>query len=140
MTAFFKKHSTVLLISLLIILLILARLFPSAGLILGIVFLLFSLFIASSAVVEKHKDAYHQGKLTRADFIRNAVVEITGTLLAMILVGLLGRMAAQFATQGISHELARVIVGILTGLLVGIGVGSVAKKTWGQLVKVSPEG
>ena len=135
MTAFFRKHSTILLISLLIVLLALARLFPSAGLKLGIVFLLFSLFIASSAVVEKHKDAYRQGKLTRADFIRNAAVEISGTLLAMVLAGLLGRLAAGLATQGIDHDLLRVTAGILTGLLVGIGVGALAKQTWGRFVK-----
>lgn len=140
MNTFFKKHSTIILISLLIVLLALARLFPSAGLVLGAIFLTFSFFIASSVVIEKHKEAYRQGKLTRADFIRNAVVEITGTLLAMILAGLLGRLAAQFATQGISHDLLRVAAGILTGLLVGIAVGMATKRTWGRFVKVSPEG
>ena len=133
MTAFFKKHSTIILISLLIVLLGLAGLFPTAGLKLGIVFLLFSLFIASSAVVEKHKDAYRQGKLTRADFIRNAALEITGTLMAMVLAGLLGRLAAGVATQGIGHDLLRVIAGILVGLLVGICVGTLLKRITGTL-------
>ena len=137
MTALFKKHSTIILISLLLTLLILAWLFPSAGLKLGIVFLLASLGIASSIAIEKHRKAYVQGRITRGIFIRNAVLEIIGILLAMVLAGLLGRSVAEVATRQISHELTKILAGILTGLLVGMGVGAFAKRTWGRLVKVS---
>jgi len=136
MTAFCKKYSTMILILLLVILLVLARLFPSAGLKLGIVFLLISFFIASLAVLEKHKETYRLGTITRGVFIRHAVLEITGAGLAMLLAGLLGRTVAQAATQQIGDDLIRVIAGITIGLLVGIGVGTLAKRTWGRLIKV----
>ena len=137
MTTIFRKHSTPILFLALLTLLILAGRFPSHGLILGIIFLLLSLFVASLAVFEKHKEAYHQGKITRGVFIRNSVLEITGIILAMALAGLLGRYIATIATRQINDGLIRVIAGILVGLLVGMGVGAVAGKTWGRLAKVS---
>ena len=138
MTAFFKKHCTLILISFLVTLLVLAWIFPSERLFLGITFLLFSFLIASLAVIEKQREAYRLGKLTRAVFLRNTILEITGTGLAMLLAGLLGRYVAQAATQQIGDELIRVIAGIGIGLLVGISVGTLAKITWGRFVKISP--
>jgi hypothetical protein len=135
MTTFFRKHSTPILFLLLLILLILAWLFPSAGLLLGIIFLLLSFFIASSAVLGKHNEAYRQGRIRHTVFIRNAVLEITGILFAMVLAGLLGRYIAQIATQQMDNDLIRVIAGITIGLLVGIGIGFVVKQTWCRLVK-----
>ena len=136
MTAFFKKHSTLILASMLVTLLILAWIFPSERLFLGITFVLFSFLIASLAALEKHMETYHQGKSTRSLFLRNTVVEITGTGLAMMLAGLLGRQAAQVAAQQVGDDLLRVLVGIIVGLLVGMGVGALARKTWGRFVKV----
>ena len=137
MTTFFRKHSTPILFLLLLTLLVLAWLFPSAGLLLGIIFLLLSFFIAGFAVLGKHKEAYRQGKIGRSVFIRNAVLEITGILFAMVLAGLLGRYIAKIATQQMNNDLIRVIAGIMIGLLVGIGIGAFAKNTWGRLVKMS---
>lgn len=140
MTTFFRKYSTPILIFLLFVLLVLAWLFPSSGLLLGITFLLFSFFITTSAVLEKHKEAYRRGRIGRGVFIRNAVLESTGILLAMILAGVLGRTMAGIATQQMDNDLIRVVVGIMVGLLVGMGVGMFARKTWGRLAKVSSEG
>lgn len=139
MAAFFRKYSTLLLFLVLLTLLVLAWLFPSAGLMLGIIFLLFSFFIASFALLEKHRVAYRQGKIRRSVFIRNAVLEITGILFAMFLAGLLGRYIAEMATRQMDNDLIRIIAGILVGLLVGIGVGAFAKKTWGRFSKILPE-
>jgi len=136
MTAFFRKHSTPILFCILLTLLVLAWRFPWAGLRLGIIFLLFSLVAGSLAVLEKHRQAYRQGKITRGVFIRNAVLEITGILLAMALAALLGRPLAALATQSIGNGIIRVIAGILVGLLAGLGIGFVVKQTWGRLVKV----
>lgn len=136
MTAFIKKHSTPILFCILLTLLVLAWRFPWAGLRLGIIFLLFSLVTGSLAVVEKHRQAYRQGKIRRGVFIRNAVLEITGILLAMTLAGLLSRPLAASATQGIGNGVIRAIAGIVVGLLAGIGIGFVVKRTWGRLVKV----
>ena len=138
MAAFFRKYSTPILFFLLLTLLVLAWLFPSDGLILGIIFLLLSFFITSSAVLEKHREAYLQGKIGRSIFIRNVLLEGTGILLAMVLAGVLGRVMAGMATRQIEDGLVRVIAGIMVGMLVGIGIGTVARKTWGRLAKVDP--
>ena len=140
MTAQLQKHSTLILISVLLILLILARLFPSSGLVLGIIFLFLSLFIASSAALEEHKKAYRSGKISRAVFIRNAALESIGILLAMVAAGLLGRYVAALATGGIDHDLARLAAGILLGLVTGIAVGFSVQRAWGRLLKALPEG
>ena len=140
MTTFFKKHSTIILLSLLVILLTLAWIFPAAGLKLGIAFLLLSFLIASLVVLEKHRKAYRNGEIARNTFVRNAVLEISGVWVVMLLAGLLGRYAAGVATQQIDHDLMRVIAGIVVGLLVGIAVGAVGKKTLRRLVEVPPRG
>jgi hypothetical protein len=139
MTAFFTKHSTIILLSGLVTLLILAWIFPSAGLRLGIAFLLLSSFIASLAVLEKHKKAYRKGEITRGVFIRNAAVEISGGFAVMLLAGLLGRNAAEIATQQIGNDVVRLVAGIAVGLLVGLGVGLLAQKTLRRLVEISPQ-
>jgi hypothetical protein len=138
MTAFFKRHSTFILLLLLVTLLALAWIYPSEGLFLGITFLLFSFLAASLAVLDKHRQAYRQGRIGRGTMLRNAVLEITGTWVVMAAAGLLGRSAAQAATQGIGHDLLRVSTGLAVGVLVGIGVGVVGRKTLRRLVVVSP--
>jgi hypothetical protein len=137
MTALCKKHSTLILLSFLAGFLVLGWIIPAERLFLGITFLLFSFLIASLAIVEKNKEVYHQGKITRWRLLLNAVLEITGTGLTMCAAGLLGRAVAQAATQQIDNDLIRIIAGIAIGLLVGIGVGTLAKFTWGRFVKIS---
>jgi hypothetical protein len=127
MTAFLKKHITIILLSLLVTLLVLAWLFPSAGLKLGIAFLLLSFLLVSWLVLEKQKNVYCDGLVTRGIFIRNAVIEISGLWIVMTLAGLLGRDAAGFATRQIGDGLLRTVTGIGVGLLVGIGWASGAK-------------
>ena len=85
MTTVFKNYRTLISVALLLVVLFFAWLFPVAGLILGVTFLLFSLIIASLAVIGKHREAYRQGQITRAIFIRNIFVEILGVLIAMAL-------------------------------------------------------
>ena len=139
MIAFLKKHSTIILLSGLVILLILAWVFPAAGLNLGITFLLLSFLVASLVVLEKHAKACRQEAISRIVFIRNGVLEISGTFLVMLLAGLLGRYAAEVATQQIEHDLMRVIAGIGVGLVVGLGIGALGKKTLRRLVEISPQ-
>jgi hypothetical protein len=139
MAAFIKRRSSVILMMLLLSMLVLAWIFPSAGLRLGIGFLLLSFSLASWLVLEKHREAFRKGEITRHVFIRNAVVEISGTWLVMGLAGILGRTAAGIATQPLADGLVRVLAGIGVGLAVGIGVGMLAKKTLRRLVEVSPK-
>src|SRR5262245_23592420 len=136
MATFFRKYSTPIFFLLLVILLILARLFSSAGLLLGIIFLLVSFFIASFIVLQKQREAYRQGRINRSVFIRNAVLELTGVLLAMVLAGLFGRYVAEITTWQINNDLIRTIAGIMVGLLIGVGIGAFAKNTWGRLAKI----
>ena len=136
MIAFIRKYSTILLVSSLFTLLILAWLFPASGLKLGIAFLLLSFLIASIVVMEKHQKALRKGEMRRGVFIRNATLEVSGTFLVMLLAGLLGRYAAEVATQQIEHDLLRVLAGLGVGLVVGLGVGILGKKTLRRLVDV----
>lgn len=99
-------------------------------------FLLFSVAIAISSIFEKHRGAYLQGKITRALFVRNTLLEIFGILLAMTLAGLLGRYIAQIATQQISNELTKLLAGIVIVLLVGAGIGLLVKRVWRSFVKL----
>jgi len=140
MVTFLRKHSTILLISGLLTLLLLAWVFPASGLKLGIGFLLLSFLVASVAVLEKHQKAFRNGELRRGVFIRNATLEVSGTFLVMLLAGLLGRYAAEVATQQIEQDLLRVVAGLGVGLVVGISVGVLAKRTLRRLVDVLPPG
>jgi predicted neutral ceramidase superfamily lipid hydrolase len=138
MVTFLRKHATILLISGLLTLLLLAWVFPASGLKLGIGFLLLSFLVASLAVLEKHQKAFRNGQLGRGSFIRNATLEVSGTFLVMLLAGLLGRYAAEVATQQIEQDLLRVVAGLAVGLAVGISVGVLAKRTLRRLVDVLP--
>ena len=113
--------------------------FPSAISIIGIACLLLSLAAAFSSIFKKQREAYRQGKITRAVFMRNVLFEIFGILLAMTFAGLLGRYIAEFVTGQIGNDLTKLITGILIGLLAGMGVGIIMKRTWGRLVKTSLE-
>ena len=136
MISFLRKHSTPILLFVLLTLLILAWMFPDMGLRLGMIFLLLTLLTASLAIVAKHRELYRQGKITRNGFIRNAAFEIIGILLAMSLAGLLGRPLAVLATRGIGDNLVRMIAGLVIGLLAGIGIGFLVRQTWGRLVRM----
>jgi len=130
-----NKYFTILVLFLLGIAITLWK-FPLIAPFLGPTLLLLSLAMAVSSVLKKHKEAYLQGKITRAIFVRNISLEIFGILLAMALAGLLGRHIAQIATEHINNALTRLITGILIGLLAGIGVSILVKYTWGQIVKL----
>ena len=90
MTVFFKRHSTFILISLLVTFLILSWMIPSERLFFGITFVLLSFLVGSAAILAKHQQAYRDGRITRAVFIRNAALEIGSTLTIMLLAGFLG--------------------------------------------------
>lgn len=131
------KHAHFVLISLLVVLLLLAWFFPSAGLVLGIAFLLLSFLIVSFVVIRKQREAYRSGRTTRGAFVWNTVLEIAGAGLAMVAAGLLGRSFAGIATAQIDNDLLRFTAGIAIGLLTGLGVGFLLSQTWGRLVRAS---
>jgi hypothetical protein len=114
-------------------------LFPSYGLILTILFLLCSFVLASLPVVEKHRQAYLQGKTSRSVYIRNILFDLLGVLLALLVAALLGRYIAEIATEQIGNDLLKLIAGIMIGLLMGLAVGIFVKQAWRRLGKTSPE-
>lgn len=139
MLPIFRKYSVIISVLLLLSLLICVLLFPSSGLILTILFLLCSFALVSFPVIEKHRQAYLQGKISRKVFMRNILFDVLGILLALILAALLGRYIAEITTEQISHDLIKLIAGIMTGLLSGVIVGIFVQKAWGRIVGTSPE-
>jgi NhaP-type Na+/H+ or K+/H+ antiporter len=98
-----------------------------------------SFVLASFPVIEKHRQAYLQGKISRGIYIRNILFDVVGILLALILAALLGRYLAGIVTEQISNNLTKLIAGILVGLLIGLAVGIFVKGAWGRIAKTSPE-
>ena len=124
MRALFRHYSLMISVLLFLILLICVWLFPSSGLILTMLFLLLGFALAGLPVIEKHRQAYLQGKISRPIYIRNILFDVVGILLALILAALLGRYIAGIATSQISHDLTKLIAGIMIGLLIGLAVGT----------------
>jgi len=112
-----------------------AWLYPSIGLILGLVFLVVTLVMACIAVIQKHRKSHLQGEITYYVFMRNVALEISGILLAMICAAFIGNYIALIATRSIEDVLIRFAAGIFVGLLVGMVIGSAIKKVWGQFLK-----
>jgi hypothetical protein len=139
MTTLLRKYSTLILISLLLAVLILGWFLPSAGYLLGILFLFFSFFLAAVSVFVKYSEQFHQGKVTRSVFIRTVCLEITGAWFAMAFAGLLGRSIAAIATQHLTDALVQLLLGVLIGLLIGAVVGVLVNQMWGRVVRVSSE-
>jgi hypothetical protein len=135
MMTFLRKHTALILISLLLAMCVLAWSFPSARPVLGIVFLSLSFLIVSSTLVHKHMETYRKEVIPRSVFLRNIALDLTGTGLAMISAGLLARVAAELTTRQIDDNLLRFTAGILLGLSIGLVVGSFVKQTWGRFVK-----
>ena len=101
--------------------------------------LIISFAIAIFFVVQKQMKLYREKPTSRIKLARNVLFESLGILLAMVLAGLLGRTIAQIGTAQISNDLTKLMAGIVIALLAGMGVGFLVKRTWGRLIKTSPE-
>jgi len=139
MLSLFRKYSVIISVLLFLSLLICIWMFPSSGLIFTMLFVLCGFVLASFPVIEKHRQAYLQGKISRGIHIRNILFDVAGILLALILAALLGRYIAEIATSQIGNELIKLITGIMIGLLIGLAVGTFVKHAWGRIAKTSPE-
>ena len=139
MLSLFRKYALIISVLLFLSVLACVWLFPSYGLILTILFVLCGFVLASFPVVEKQRQLYLQGKISRKVYIRNILFDITGLLVALILAVLLGRYIAGIATEQIGNDLIKMIAGIMIGLLIGIAVGTMVKNTWKRLAKTSFE-
>jgi uncharacterized protein YacL len=139
MLSFLRKYALIISVLLLLTLLVLVWLFPSSGLIPGIFLILLSFALAGLTIFEKHRQAYLEGKISRAVCTRYILFDVTGILLALVIAGLLGRYIAEMATEQISNDLAKLAAGIIVGLLIGLVVGILIKQLWGRFVKALPE-
>ena len=110
----------------------------AGGVTLGIIFLLFSLAATSYTVIKNHREAYLQGKASLRISIRNASLQITGILLAMVLAVLSIKLLAPIVSGYFSNDLIKVIVGICLGLLVGFMIGSLIQKGTSRLTNALP--
>ena len=113
------------------ILLVLAWAFPAMGLKLGIAFLLFSFLIASLVVLEKHRKAYRKDELTRGIFIRNAVLEVSGTFLGMLL--------AAFVVKSLPLDMLRWVVLAVTIITAMVMLKAAFKKDQPKINNWQPE-
>lgn len=138
MNNFLKKHFTLITILLIVALAVSAWKLPSIAPVIGIAFLCFTLGIAISSTVAKHRAAYREGKLTRFAFARNVCLDVFGILLAMVLAALLARYVAELVAKQIDGALLRFVIGMLVGILIGVGVGILVRQTWARFVKTSP--
>lgn len=139
MFSLFRKYSTNILVLLLVILLISIWLFPHFRSIFTILFLVCGLALASSPVIEKHRQAYLQGKISRRVCTRNILFDVVGIVFALILAVLLGRYFAEATTELISNEFIKLTAGIVIGLLTGLAVGIFIQQSWRRLIRISPE-
>ena len=85
------------------------------------------------AVVRKHIQQWLTQPVSKLATAENIFIEILGILLVMVAAGLLGRYAAEAATQPINDELSKLILGIVIGVCVGLGTGFIIRQAWGRL-------
>jgi amino acid transporter len=95
-------------------------LYPIATPVLGIVFLLFSLAMAISAIFKKHK----QSENPRAKIAKDVLVLVITLLLIIFLGGLAGMFANQYTSPHFG-----VIVGFVSAILTSFAVGYAVR--WG---------
>ena len=132
---YLKKYSTLALIFLPVVLLILMMLYPLPGIAFGIVYFLFGVIVISYSICKTDRESYLQGKISRATFFRNSIIEIIGILLALILAALIGKYLAVLGTRQIDHEIARLITGLVIGLLAGAVIGALVKGISNRMVR-----
>ena len=92
--------------------------------------------IAVVLIIKKHRNEYSQGRISRAVFLSNTILDTLGLFLAITLAGLLGRYLGQIMAVQFANEPAGFIAGIVIGLLMGLTVGRLVRRTLGRLVKV----
>ena len=131
-----------IIISVLLILSLLASIWinKSAGLTLGLIFLLFGLTATSYTIISKNRKAYRQEKISLSGSIKNTCLEISAILLTMALAGLAGRYLSTMATGNISSHPIKLITGIGIGILVGWAIGLLIRFVSGRLIRISSGG
>ena len=137
MTTFFKNRSTLIFVLLLLAMLLLAWLFPSARFLIESAFILVSLALASLIVVGKNRESYRQGKLTRGAYVGHSLFDVFSVLLAMTAAGWLANSVAQILMAQAGSDLRRMAAVLATSLLAGISIGMLMKRIRRQVLTPS---
>jgi heme/copper-type cytochrome/quinol oxidase subunit 4 len=107
----------------------------SANAMAGIMVVL-GLSIVTYFVVQKHVHLHRQEQAPKTKTVKNILFELTGILLAMLVAGVLGKIAVETVTREIGDEMIKLIVGILIGMLTGLGVGLFVRWACGRFVEI----
>ena len=137
MIAFFKNHSTLIFVLLLLTMLLLTWLFPSSRLLIDSAFLLVSLVLASLVVVGKNRESYQQGKLTRGAFVGHSLFDVFSVLLAMAAAGWLANSVAQILMAQAGGDVRTMAAVLAASLLAGISIGMLMKRIRRQILTPS---
>ena len=129
-----KKNLATISVLLIMLLLVVAWIYPSLGFVLGTSLLFLVIVMACIVVIQKHRKSYHQGEITYLIYMRNVALEITGILLATVCAAFLGNYIALMATQSIGDTLIRFAAGVFVGLLIGIAIGAIVRKLWSRFL------
>ena len=138
MATFFKKYQSIIFALLILSLFGVAWLFPSIGIIFGVIFVLLSLSISSYIVISRYREAYLKGRLPRNVSMHNMRIEMVCIIIAMTIAGLLGWYLALVAAGYAGSALIRTVIGIGIGLLVGLVLGAILKKAINHFLKAAP--
>ena len=137
MTTFLKNRSTLIFVLLLLTMLLLTWLFPSARFVIEGTFILVSLALASLVVVGKNRESYQQGKLTRGAFVGHSLFDVFSVLLAMTAAGLLANSVAQILMAQAGSDVRTMAAVLATSLLAGISIGMLMKRIRRQVLTPS---
>ena len=135
MLTWLNKHFAVIALLLIVVLLAAAWFVPTTARVLSMVLLAFIFSVTTGMIVQRSREGYLQGKLSRPVFLRSVALEITGVLLAMLLAAWIGNQIASLATGQITDALMRFVAGVLVAFLAGIGIGIFVKKAWNHVLK-----
>lgn len=128
MIAFFKNHSTLIFVLLVLTMLLLTWLFPSARFLIEAAFILVSLGLSSLVAIGKNRESYQQGKLTRSAFMRSNIFDVFGILLAMSSSGLLANYIGRIINVKMESDPARIVAVVVISLLVGLAIGILMRR------------
>lgn len=130
MAASLQKHTTAILLFMLLVFYLLGWLFPALRTVFAVVLIVTGFALACYTAIEKQRQAYFRAEITRERCIRNVIFEVSGVALAMVCAALLGRYLAEVATRQVEPYLARFVLSTLAALGVGVGVGFGVRKVW----------
>ncbi len=125
-----QKHAPTISILLLVVLLVALLFYPASSSIISTVMIVFGIGAAIAFVVHGNWEKHKEGELSKANFLRNTVLDLLGLALTMGVAMWLGRLAGGYAGQNWG-----MLAAIVVGIAVGFGVALLVHKLWGKITK-----